>query len=246
MIFSFKKITVFLMLTIIVFSLAACGNQSSVGDINPNELVNESIQVMKDLKSYVANVSVEATSKETESLLSQIKATVTYHEEPFAYSNLQEISAPVAENSTMMDQFTFYLLAKDEAVYMYNPLTGLWSEDNNPEINRTVVELANIFDSFSVENFDELTIASQDKTKITIEGNANSSSFLYNLMQSIDPTIIGSFTMVIDSETKYLESMTYLPQLDTDSDDVKQEIKITVRAFNEAPEVVIPEEAKQQ
>jgi len=219
--------------------LLSCSGPAPGKDLDGAALLKESIETMAQLNSYGVNASVETYGEDSDRRLALLQATITYHRSPFAYSNLQELSA-VSEDATQPDtQFTFYLFAKENNVYLFNSLTGLWNRDDSEAVNQNVASLANIFGSFDSEEFQDVKITKEQDDKATLEGKTSGSAFLYNLMQSFDSGLTGTFTAVINTQTKHMESFTYICPTDTG----REEIDLMIKDFNQAAEVVIPSSA---
>lgn len=210
-------------------------------EIDGAALLKDSLNTMSQLNSYTTNASVETYGKDSDRRLALLQATITYHRSPFAYSNLQELSAVSSDPTQPDTQFVFYLYGKDQKVYLFNSVTGLWSQEDSEAVNQNVSSLADIFGSFETDEFTDVVVTQEKNGKATLEGKTSGSKFLYNLMQSFDQTLTGTFTTVIDVESKNMESFKYICPTDTG----REEIYLLMKDFNQSPEVVIPSGALQ-
>lgn len=240
---SSKKICI-LIVFVLVFILSGCqGLKKDTG--NPEELVKETITKMKALGSYESTVLVKIAPEEPEADGGHMKADIVFHKKPFSYSNSQELSMTSGDSNQTLDKIELKNYVVDNTAYMYQSITDIWVNDDNKDLIQQVEELANIFDSFEPQHFTDLRVKEETKDKIVVAGMTNSSAFLFNLMQNFEESVTGSFEMVINKETKYLESLLYTPNIETEDGHVNHEITIESKSFNKAPQIQVPDEAKQ-
>jgi len=236
----FKKKTLFMLITILSISsiLVGCIEKN----VKAEELVPQSIEVMKTLDSYLSDVQVIFTSELDEGGEVNMNATITYNKEPFAYSNVQEITSTSKSPDNPLDKLILSLIVKDGVIYTNNSLTGLWLDETNSKLLKEVEDNADLFQNFNIDQFTDLEVISINKNKVTIKATANNSAFLKSLLSSFDTEISGYVEMVIDIDTKYMESFTYYPEIDGKSGE-QNRITIKTKDFNTANEVVVPKEA---
>lgn len=238
----FKRKSILTLIVITLSSLILGGCIEKNIKVDANELLPESIEITQGLDSYVSNVQVIFTSETSEGGQINMDAVITYHQNPFAYSNIQEITSTSKSPDNPLDKLTLSLLVKDGVAYTNNSVTGLWIDESDPKLIKEVTDNGDLFQSFAIDQFADLEVLSVEKNKATIKASTNNSDFLKGLLNSFDTSITGDVEMIIDIETKYIESFIYYPEMDGKS---KEDNKITIKAkdFNTAPEVVIPEEA---
>ncbi|MBU5676726.1 hypothetical protein KQI88_09865 [Alkaliphilus sp. MSJ-5] len=235
-----KNKTLFMLITILSISsiLVGCVEKN----VKADELLPQSIEVMKTLDSYLSDVRVIFTSESNEGGEVNMNAIITYNKEPFAYSNVQEITSTNKSANNPLDKLILSLLAKDGVVYTNNSITGLWIDETDPKLVKEVEDNADLFQNFNIDQFTDLEVISINKNKVTIKATANNSAFLKSLLASFNTETSGYVEMVIDIETKYMESFTYYPEIDDKSGE-QNKITIKTKDFNNADEVVIPKEA---
>ncbi|SCY73727.1 hypothetical protein [Alkaliphilus peptidifermentans] len=230
----------FLILCLSLFILTACQQNKTEG-VNNEDLLSASIEVMKNVDSYVADTRVGLVDQEGV-LTDQLMATITYHNSPFSYSNLQEMQAS-SNDAGIVDDLQLYLLVKDDVAYIYNSITGIWLDDEDDKLIGSIKELSNIFGSFESNYFIDLENVETKDNRVTIRGNTNSSAFLHNLMQAIDAEATGAFETVIDENTNFMESFHYTVDIESEGKMTKHQIDISLKSINNAPEIEIPESA---
>lgn len=228
---------------LLIISLALVSSLLLVGciekNVNVNELIPESIETMKALDSYSSNVQVDFAS---ESGKVNMNAIITYHKEPFAYSNVQEITSNNQGSDSPIDKLMLSIIAKDGVVYTNNSVTGLWLDETDPKLVKEVEDNGDLFQKFSSDQFTNIEVTSISKNKATITARSTNSNFLKNLLSSFDVKIIGNVEMIIDIKTNQIESFIYYPEINNGSDK-SDKITITTKDFNNATEVVVPQEA---
>ncbi len=236
----FKSKTLFMLITILSISsiLVGCVEKN----VKADELLPQSIEVMKTLDSYLSDVQVVFTSEANEGGKVNMNAIITYNKEPFAYSNVQEITSTNKSANNPLDKLIFSLLVKDGVVYTNHSITGLWLDETDPKLVKEVEDTADLFQNFNIDQFTDLEVISINKNKATIKATANNSDFLKSLLSSFNAETSGYVEVVIDIETKYMESFTYYPEIDDKSGE-QNKITIKTKDFNNADEVVIPKEA---
>ncbi len=241
--FSIKRTLLFILLTLI---LVLSGCQSIKKDSSdPEALLKDAIDNMKKLESYEASVSVKIAPEEPEADGGSMSADIVYHKAPFSYSNLQKLSMTSGDSNETLDKIELKNYVVDGVAYMYQSITALWVNETDKDLINQVEELANIFDSFKAEDFDDLRIKEDSKDKTVVAGTTKSSNFLYNLMQNFDEKVTGAFEMVISKDNGYMEKLIYTPNIETEGGHVNHEIIIEVKSFNKAPAITVPAEAKQ-
>ncbi len=242
--FSLKKTPVLILLVLVLILSGCQAIQKNSSD--PEALLKDTLDNMKALESYESSVTVKIAPEEPEADGGSMRADIVYHKEPFQYSNLQELAMTSGDSDESLDKIELKNYVLDGVAYMYQSITALWVNESDKELIGQVEELANIFDSFNPEDFSELRIKEDTKDKVVIAGMTKNSDFLYNLMQNFDESVSGAFEMVITKDKSYMEKLTYTPNIETEDGHVNHEIIIEAKSFNEAPEIVIPEEAKAQ
>lgn len=235
----FFKTRIMLIITIILsLNLVGCVEKS----INPAEILPKSIDVMKNLDSYSSSVTVNFVSESKEDSQVNINALVTYHKEPFAYSNIQEITTTTESSDNPFDKFMLSLISKDGVVYTSNSITGLWLDETNPSIVKEVELNGEIFQNFNANQFTDLELISINKNKATIKGRSNKSDFIKSLLSDFSLDIVGDVEMIINTKTNHLESFVYYPEINGKLDK-NNKITIITKDFNNASEIIVPEEA---
>lgn len=229
----------FTVITILIVSLLLGGCVEKKSNVNVDELLPQSIETMKNLNSYKSTVQIEFSSKGEKV---NMNAIITMHKEPFAYSNIQEITSIGKSKENTLDKIVLSLFVKDGVVYTNNSIVGFWMDEEDPELLKQVEENSDMLHSFSPDQFGDLTVVSTDKGKIKLKGETKNSGFLKQLMDSFDAKITGEVEMIIDNETKYLESFIYYPTIDGKTGK-ENKITLTFRDFNTATNVEIPKEA---
>ncbi|KAB3532439.1 hypothetical protein F8154_11885 [Alkaliphilus pronyensis] len=235
-----KNNHILLLLALVLFTITGC-QQNQIQE-SSEDILKASIEKMQAANSYVCNTTVNLIDADGETDRGKLTATITYHREPFSYSNLQEMQAS-SNDISGMENLDLSLYVKDEVAYMYNSITGFWINDDDKEFVDGIKELANILDSFSPDYFVDLEDAKMEEDKIVIEGNTNGSGFLFNLMQAIEKDATGTFQMIIDEDTNYIESFFYNVTIDSEGETSNYEIELRFEEVNNGPEVVIPESA---
>jgi|GEM_PF-2846318 len=231
-----------LILFVLVLTLSGC--QAIKKDSgNPEAVLKEAINNMKTLESYEAKVAVQIAPEEPAADGGHMKADIIYHKNPFSYFNGQELAMTSGDSNQTLDKIELKNYVKDGVAYMYQSITGIWAKDDSKELIKQVQDLANIFDSFEADQFTELRIKDENKDSIVIAGMTKNSEFLYNLMQNFDESVNGSFEMVVGKDKKYIESLIYTPNIETETGHVNHEINLEIKSLNKAPEVVVPTEA---
>ena len=231
-----------LILFILVLVLSGC-QAIKKNNGNPDAVLKEAISNMKALESYEANIVVKIAPEEPAADGGHMMADIVYHKNPFSYSNEQELAMTSGDSDKALDKIELKNFVKDGIAYMYQSITDVWAKDDSKELISQVQELANIFDSFEADQFTELRIKEETKDNIVIAGMTKNSAFLYNLMQNFDEGVNGAFEMVVGKDKKYIESLIYTPNIETESGHVNHEITIEVKSFNKAPEILVPAEA---
>jgi len=236
----FKSKIIFTIITVLSVSLILVGCIER--NVNASELLPQSIETMKALDSYISDVKVSFTSESDEGGQVNMNAIITYNKEPFAYSYTQEITSSSKSADNPFDKLVFSLVAKDGVLYKNDPITGLWTDDKDPTLIKAVEDTGDFFQNFNPDQFTDLEVVSVSKNKATIKAQATNSAFIKNLINSFDTSITGDVEMIIDIETKYIESLIYYPEVNGTSGQ-NNKITILTKDFNSAPEVVVPEEA---
>lgn len=234
-----RKIFCILMVAILVsFALLGCSNTK----VEPNDLILKSIDKMKALDSYTSMVYVKFNTDEQSGGHLAMDALIDLHKEPFAYSNVQEISTGESTPDNPFSKLVLRILLKDQTVYTHNSVTGLWIDQSEESLVQEITANGDIFQNYDAAQFTDLEVASVNKNKVTIKGKATNSVFLKSLLSSFETEILGNVEMIIDLETEYLESFVYYPEIDGTSTE-NNKITIKTSNFNAAPEVEIPEDA---
>ncbi len=234
-----RKIFSILMVAVLAsFALLGCSRTK----VDPNDLVLKSIDQMKALDSYTSMVYVKFNTDQQSGGHLTMDALIDLHKEPFAYSNVQEISTGESTPDNPFSKLVLRILLKDQMVYTHNSVTGLWIDQSEESLIQEITANGDIFKNYDATQFTNLEVASISKNKATIKGQAANSVFLKGLLSSFETEIVGNVEMTIDLETKYLESFVYYPEIDGAS---TENNKITIKTlnFNTAPEVEIPEDA---
>lgn len=244
MIYLSRKRSYVFILVIIVLILTSC-QAFKKADSNPEEVMKEAIENMKELNSYEASAYVKIAPEEPEADGGHMKADIVYFKEPFSYSNLQELAMTSGDSDETLDKILLKNYVVDNKTYMFQSITNMWVSDENKDLIAQVEELANLFDSFEPEHFDDLSIKEETKDKIVVSGVTSNSKFLYNLMQNFEEGITGAFEMTIQKDQMYIEALKYTPNIETEKGHVNHEILVEAKNFNKASAIVVPEEAKQ-
>lgn len=232
---SFLSIILVLGLSLI---LAGCGQEN----VNADELLPESIEAMKGLESYTSNVHVKFVSESDESGYVNMEAGITYHKEPFAYSNIQAITSSNQNPDNPFEKLILSLIVKDGTIYTNNSITGLWVDETDANLVKEIENNGDFFTQFTSDQFTDLEVVSVNKRKANIKARANSSAFITGLLNSFDTNTLGDVELTIDTETKYMESLIFYPEFNG-KQNKENKITITTKDFNTAPEVVVPKEA---
>lgn len=233
----YKVISAFMLIGLSVLLLGCSQKNIAVEEIFP-----EAIENMKSLNSYVSSVGVTFTGEEENSGQITMNAVITYHKEPFAYANIQEINNYGEGSDNPLEKLYLNLLVKEGSIYTSTSITGLWVDKTDPELLKEIEDNAHIFQGFEADQFEDLKLVSVSKNKATLEGLARESTFLQSLLSSFDTSISGKVEIIIDMDQNYMESFTYYPEIQGESSE-KNKINIKTKSFNAAPEVEIPEEA---
>jgi len=236
----FKSKIIFAIITVLSVSLILVGCIER--NVKVEELLPESIETMKTLDSFVSDVKVSFKSESGEGGQVNMNALITYHKEPFAYSYTQEITSSNQSSDNPFDKLVFSLIAKDGVIYKNDPITGLWTDEQDPNMIKIVEDTGDFFQNFTTDQFTNLEVVSVSKNKATIKAQANNSVFLKSLINSFDTSITGDVEMIIDIERNYIESFIYYPEVNGTSGE-NNKITIITKDFNNAPEVVVPQEA---
>lgn len=244
MIYLSRKSSYAFILVIIVTLLSGC-QVFKKAETNPEEAVKQAIENMKELNSYEASAFVKIAPEEPQADGGHMKADIVYFRQPFSYSNLQELAMTSGDSDKALDKIILKNYVVDNKAYMFQSITNMWVSDDSKDNIAQMEKLANLFDSFEPEHFGELRIKEETKDTLVIAGVTSSSGFLYNLMQNFDKGVTGAFEMTIQKDQMYIQSLKYSPNIETEKGHVNHEILLEAKNFNKAPEIVVPEEAKQ-
>ncbi len=239
----FKNKTLMTLISVLSLSLILVGCIEK--KVNADDLIHKSIETMKALDSYTSSVYVTFATSEDGSSKVNMNALIDCHKEPFAYSNVQQIIANSGSTGTPdsnPNNLILTMILKDGVLYTNNSVTGLWSEETEPNLIKEVTDNGDFFQNFAADQFTDLEMVSVSKNKATIKARSTNSDFLKSLLNSFSTEVTGNVEMIIDIETKYIESFTYYPEIDGSSSE-NNKITIKTTDFNNATEVQVPKEA---